>query len=296
MIISASRRTDIPALYGEWFENRLAEGFVLVRHPRNYNRYTKVSLKSADCAVFWTKNPIPFLPAAGRIEKKLPCAFQFTLNAYGASVEPGLPGADERAEAFEALSALLGRSRVVWRYDPVLFSERHGPEFHMAAFEGLCKRLEGLTERCVVSFLDVYGFLSKRLAGAGLSPPGEGEARALAAFFAETAARHGITVTACAEPFDFSAQGVKAAGCIDSALVKAACGKTVTGKDAGQRGLCACVPSVDIGGYDTCDNGCAYCYATASRARAAMARASHDAAAPCISGHPPGEAEIFERE
>ena len=157
MILSVSRRTDIPAYYSAWFLNRLAEGFVLVPNPHNPRQLSRIPLspETVDCIVFWTKNPAPMLDALPRIEAAgYPFYFQFTLTPYGPRTEPGLPPKEELVRAFWALSRRLGPKRVVWRYDPVMVDGRYPTAWHLERFEALCNALEGAAERCVFSFVD----------------------------------------------------------------------------------------------------------------------------------------------
>ena len=126
MIISASRRTDIPAFYAEWFFNRIKEGYVLVRNPMNYHQVSKISLSPAvvDGIVFWTKNPLPMMTRLDEL-REYPYYFQFTLTPYGKEMEPGLPSKKAvLIPVFRELSRKLGPDRLVWRYDPILLNPR----------------------------------------------------------------------------------------------------------------------------------------------------------------------------
>ena len=131
MIISASRRTDIPAYYSDWFCNRLREGFVCVRTPMNFHQVSRIALSSdvVDGIVFWTKDPRPLMPRLEEL-RAYPYYFQFTLTPYGKDMEPGLP--DKGAvllPAFQMLSDMIGPERVIWRYDPILLTARYTADF-----------------------------------------------------------------------------------------------------------------------------------------------------------------------
>ena len=119
MILSASRRTDIPAFFSDWFMNRLRDGYLLVRNPMNYHQVSKIELSPAvlDCIVFWTKNPRPLLPYLAEISESYPFYFQYTLNAYGKDIEQNLPDVGERVRTAGAV-----RCRVLLR----LVLARHG--------------------------------------------------------------------------------------------------------------------------------------------------------------------------
>ena len=132
MIISASRRTDIPTYYADWLFNRLKEEYVLVRNPMNIHQIGKISLapEVVDGIVFWTKNPIPMLDRLSELDK-YNYYFQFTLNAYGKDVEPNIPSKnDVIIPAFQQLSKIIGRERIIWRYDPIFFNEYYTMEYH----------------------------------------------------------------------------------------------------------------------------------------------------------------------
>lgn len=161
MILSASRRTDIPAWYGAWFLNRLREGFALVPNPyaENLHMLRKIPLSPdvVDCIVFWSKNPRPFFDFLPEIQQLgYPFYFQFTLNPYEAAIEQNLPALDERIDTFHRLSAIIGPERIVWRYDPVIIDEAHPLNWHGEQFERLCALLHADTCRCVFSFFDRY--------------------------------------------------------------------------------------------------------------------------------------------
>ena len=258
MIVSASRRTDIPALYGEWFQNRLREGFVLVRNPFNAAQVKQVSLARADvdCFVFWTKNPIPMLPLLDGIKDAgYPFFFQFTLTPYGRDIERSLP---DKADLLRAFAALSAKTQVAWRYDPIFLTGELTVDWHLKQFASFCEQLRPHTSRCVVSFLDLYRGMDKRFRALT-----DGEMHALAGGLADIAKLHNLPLYACAEETDFTSCGILPSACIDRTLVEAAVGRPVAVKpDKNQRPACNCLASADIGTYGTCTNGCAYCYAT----------------------------------
>ena len=167
MIFSASRRTDIPTYYSEWLCSRLEAGSVCVRHDaRRVTRYV-FSREAVDCLVLWTKNPLPLLDRLALL-RGWPCVFQFTLTGYGRDVEPGLPDKLQLVEAMKRLSEAFGSERVIWRYDPIFFSGAYSLSWHVRCFDALTERLEGVTRTCVVSFLDMYPKLRRRIPALGL--------------------------------------------------------------------------------------------------------------------------------
>ena len=294
MIISASRRTDIPAFYSDWLMHRLTAGSVLVPNPRSVTRWGQVSLALSvvDCLVFWTKNPIPMLDKLARIEEMgYAFYFQFTLTPYGRDIEPHLPPKDELIAAFRALAKQLGKHRVQWRYDPVLLDEAHTIDWHAQQFDRLCAELADSTTRCTISFIDQYRSMKK-----AFRPLTQEEMTELAATFAATARGYHLPVCTCAEAVDLSHLGISHGACIDKSVVEAATGCAVALPPAkNQRDACACVDSVDIGVYDTCGNGCRYCYATWSLPRAVRQLGAHDPHAPALIGYPPPDAIITQR-
>ena len=197
MIVSVSRRTDIPAFYSDWFFNRLQEGFVHGINPFNRKQVSEISLRpeDVDCFVFWTKNPAPMLDRLDLLTG-YNFYFQFTLTPYGRDAEPGLPDTQELVEVFHRLSAAVGRDRVVWRYDPVFLSEKYTMDFHAAAFRQLAEILHEDTDLCVISFVDLYAKTARNTRPLALLPMEEPEMRQLAAMFGSIAAEYDLTVAA----------------------------------------------------------------------------------------------------
>lgn len=299
MIISASRRTDIPAFYGGWFMRRLNAGEVLVRNPRAPRRVSRVPLSRnlVDCLVFWTKNPAPMQESLTRLHREgWPLYVQFTLTPYGADVEPGVPPKAGLLDCFRRLVDALGPDRVVWRYDPVLLSDTYSAAHHIEAFAGMSRALAGYTRRCVFSFVDVYRRNRRFLHGMADDDPGQDALRALAAELASLAAARGLSLAACTEEPDLSDCGVERAACIDRALIEQITGAPLrAGKDPGQRAGCGCVESVDIGAYDSCQHACRYCYATSHSRLVADNVRFHDPASPLLIGWPDARDSITDR-
>ncbi len=247
MIVSASRRTDIPALFSEWFYHRIGKGFVLLRNPYNPHQVGRVTLTpdKVDGFVFWTKNAAPMLPRIHELDA-FKYYFQFTITPYGRDVERNLP---DKKEVIIPAFKQIGADKAIWRYDPIFINEKYSWEYHLRAFEKIASELEGYTNKAVISFVDYYRTVDLRPLGIiALSPEQQHE---MAQRLSEIAASHGITLTACAKEL-----GIEKACCIDGKMFG-----VNKPKDRNQRGLCTCVESVDIGTYSTCRNGCAYCYA-----------------------------------
>ena len=151
MILSVSRRTDIPAFYMPWFMNRLREGYVMVRNPMNYHQVSRVSLSPEviDCMVFWTKNAIPLTPHLGEIALQYPFYIQYTLNPYGRDLEPGLPPLAQRLASACAIAEQFGSKHVVWRYDPIMLTEQYTADWHIEQFAAMTDALKGSARDCV---------------------------------------------------------------------------------------------------------------------------------------------------
>lgn len=267
MILSVSRRTDIPSYYSEWFFNRLREGFLYVRNPMNPHQISQIDLSPevVDCIVFWTKNPEPMLERLQEL-KDYPYYFQFTLTGYGRDVECNVPHKKQvMIPIFQRLSEEIGSNRVVWRYDPILFTPVYTPEYHLKAFEQIAKALRGYTERCVISFVDTYAKNMKSLDALRGYHLNETELRRFAGKLYEITEENGMTIASCAEAMDLEDCGIRHSSCIDPALVEEVIGcKIKVDKDKNQRKECGCAASVEVGTYNTCKNGCRYCYANHS--------------------------------
>ena len=267
MIISASRRTDIPTYYSEWFANRVKEGYLYVRNPMNASQVSKINLSPdvVDCIVFWTKNPIPMLSRLDAFEQ-YPFYFQFTLTGYSDDIESGLPDKwGKLVPAFIELSKQIGSDRVIWRYDPIVFNDRYDEMYHLDTFARLSEALSGYTEKCVISFVDIYQKNIKNMKALNNSDPSEDMLLDFAGKLSRIAKDNGMVIATCAEKIDLSSVGIEHNACIDKEMVERIAGGTLTiKKDPNQREECGCVSSIDIGTYNSCANGCKYCYANYS--------------------------------
>lgn len=299
MILSTSRRTDIPAFYSDWFLNRLREGDVLVPNPRNPFRLSRVQLspETVDCIVFWTKNPKDMILKLDTISAMgYDFYMQFTLTPYGKEVEEHLPDKEELIATFQEIGAILGPKRVIWRYDPVILTGQMDVAYHLKCFDRMANLLQGSTNRCIFSFLDFYPRLEAPLRELGALPIQEEEMLQIGEGFSQIAQKYGIQLSTCCEAIDLSRFGITQASCIDGDLIEELIGCSLRKrKDTGQRPGCGCMESVDIGSYDSCAHGCKYCYGVFSRERARRNVESHDPNAPLLSGTIPEDAIITER-
>jgi len=300
VIISASRRTDIPAFYGEWFVNRIREGFLYVRNPFNSRQFTRVDLspRNVEVIVFWTKNPRPMMRYLDELDERgYRYYFQFTLTGYPAVLEPFVPPPDLAVSCFRELSSRIGPDRVVWRFDPILISDITDERAILDTFGEIAGRIDGCTGRVVISFTHFYRSVTRNLnrvvkiAEVRFHDITGDEAgmRGLAGSMAGVAASHKMEIVSCATKLDFTGQGIGRGKCIDDGLIKRVFGITVPSvKDPYQREECGCVRSQDIGQYNTCAHDCVYCYAASNRIQAHLNRAAHDPSGPFLISGPSG--------
>ncbi|MGI6563673.1 MAG: DUF1848 domain-containing protein [Clostridia bacterium] len=264
MILSASRRTDIPCHYSEWLINRLQAGYVLTRNPMNPSQIYRIPLSKdiIDCIVFWTKDPLNMLDKLDTLDElDYKYYFYFTLTPYDRSVERKLRDKEDIVRTFKELSRRIGHEKTVWRYDPIILNETFDFAYHKEKFSYLCKQLENDTNQCIVSFVDLYSKLKKDR----LREIRKEEMMEISRMISTVAKDYGITVKACCEESFLSECGMEKASCIDKALIEKICGYGLDlKKDKNQRHGCECYESVDIGAYNTCKNGCIYCYANYS--------------------------------
>lgn len=277
MILSVSRRTDIPAFYSDWFFNRIHEGFVDVRNPMNIHQVSRIKITPdvVDCIVFWTKNPQNMLSRLDEL-KRYNYYFQFTINPYDKHIEMGVPTKTGIIETFRNLSQQIGSKRVIWRYDPILLTDIINIEYHIKYFEELAKRLEGLTTKCVISFIDLYKKTITNTRSLRIRELTEDEIRTISKRFVNIAKNYGITILSCAENIDLEQEGVEHGSCIDPNIIENICGYSInTKKDKNQREECRCVESIDIGEYNTCCHACAYCYANFNNEKVRIKSSMH---------------------
>lgn len=263
MILSVSRRTDIPAFYSEWFYNRITDGYVYVRNPMNIHQVSKIQLSPdvIDCIVFWSKNPRPMLRRLDELKDYL-YYFQFTINPYDIGLEVNVPTKNNIIDTFKDLSSKIGPDRVIWRYDPIIITDKVTIEYHIKYFEEIARRLSGYTKTCVISFLDLYKKTERNLQNTYARELSQNEMLTIATALVSIATQYGITIQSCAEKIELDSIGIKHGHCIDNVLIEDLLGvKLVVSKDKNQRPECGCVQSIDIGEYNTCSHNCKYCYA-----------------------------------
>ena len=290
MILSVSRRTDIPALYCDWFLKRLEEGFVYVRNPMSFHVVSKINLskEAIDCIVFWTKDPSKIIEKLDQLNAYVKnYYFQITINGYPKEIEKNIPSLENATNSFIKLSEKIGKEKVIWRYDPIILSDELDAAYHIEKFNKIAKKLNGYTKRCVISFLDVYSRTAKNLSHINYKDISEDDMRDMGKKISESIKKYkyDFEVFTCSEKIDLEEYGIKKGKCIDDKLISEIFNIDISAKkDKTQREECGCVKSRDIGEYNTCGNGCLYCYANFNDVLRAKNIELHNPDSPLIFG------------
>jgi DNA repair photolyase len=310
VIVSASRSTDIPAFYAKWFINRLKTGYVVWYNPFN-QQPIYVSFDNCRAIVFWTKNPKPLIPHLKELDERgINYYFQYTLNDYEKEkFEPNIPTLSKRIETFKNLSTLIGKEKVIWRFDPLILTNEITPRELLTRIWKIGNELKGYIDKLVFSFVDVKAYRkvqnnliketkSFTKENLDIAEPTQEQITEIIEGLVKIREAWGkngwnISMATCAEEVDLEKYGIEHNRCIDGELMKQIFSqdkdlvyylnygklleKTLFGeessvplkqvnlKDKGQRKICGCMVSKDIGMYNTCSHNCVYCYANTSR-------------------------------
>ncbi|MCF7952766.1 MAG: DUF1848 domain-containing protein [Spirochaetales bacterium] len=268
MIVSVSRRTDIPAFYSDWFFRSLKLGSVTVQNPFNARQKKTVSLlpSEVDCFVFWSKNPAPLLDSIDALDPYM-TYLMMTVNGYGDQLEPRVPALSAQIDIFKRFADIWGPERVIWRYDPIIFTDTMTPAYHEDNYSFIASSLQGYTKRSIISFIDLYRSTRRRMEKQGFfmhqAEEKDAEAKALAPILAEIADQKDIRIQSCCEAKDLRPFGLPPGACIDGELIRKLKSPSEFSykRDRNQRKHCRCAASTDIGWYRSCSHGCLYCYA-----------------------------------
>lgn len=282
LIISASRATDIPAFYADWFFRRLDNDYLRWRNPFS-GQDSYVSFANTRFIVFWSKNPAPLLSHLSRLkEREIGCYIQYTLNDYEAEgLEPNVPTLTQRINTFRRLVDALGMGAVVWRFDPLILTDSINIDTLLRKIARIADALAGYTEKIVFSFADIesYKKVSRNLRQNGINYR-EWDEDSMCEFALRLSTLNrdnwNFRLATCAERIDLSGYGIEHNRCIDPELISRRAPDDLALQnflynaktDSGQRKACGCILSKDIGSYNTCPHGCLYCYANTSSASA----------------------------
>lgn len=286
MIVNTGGRTDTVQYYSEWLLRRFAEGYVLSRNPLFPNKVSRIELSpdKVDCVVFCSKSYAPILPRLHEITSRFRTYFYYTITAYGKDIEPGVPSIAESMETLVALSRMVGRMRVAWRFDPVLLAADYPAARILEIFAQMAPALAPYIDRCIFSFVEVYKKLEVNMPE--LIPLSLEDMDMLARGLGEIAGENGILIQTCGTNGDYSRYGIHPSGCMTLEILGRANGVAFRNrKHRGMRHGCHCIESRDIGAYDSCLNGCKYCYANQTPQKARDNSRLHDPDSPLLLGH-----------
>lgn len=285
MIINTGGRTDTVQYYTQWLLRRFEEGYVLVRNPLFPNKVNRYELTpdKVDCVVLCSKNYKPILSRLHEITGRFNTYFHYTITAYGKDIEPGVPDIEESMETLIKLSGLVGKQRIAWRYDPVLLTKEYTIGRHLETFERMAGKLAPHIDHCIFSFVEMYKKLEANMPELVLLSVQDMDVLARGLGF--TAKKYGISIQTCGTNGDFTRYGIKASGCMTLDILGRANGIVFRDrKHKGMRQGCHCIESRDIGAYDTCMNGCKYCYANKTPQKAFDNFKFHDPESPLLLG------------
>ena len=285
MILNTSARTDTVQYFSKWLLKRFEEGYVLTRNPLFPNKVTRYELTpdKIDCVVFCSKNYKPILNELYKITDKYNTYFHYTITAYGKDIEPRVPSIDESIETLYELEKIVGKNRISWRYDPVLLTKDYTFERHIKTFEYMCTKLANHVNRCIFSFVEMYKKLEWNMPE--IIKLTENDKVLFAENLGKIANKYGIYIQTCGTNGDYSEYGIHKSGCTTLEMLGEANGIVFKDlKHKGMRNGCHCIESRDIGAYETCLNGCRYCYANKSHQKAVSNFKLHNSDSPLILG------------
>lgn len=259
MILFASGRTDIPAFYSNWFINRVEAGFVDVRNPFNQKLVSRIYFSDVDLIMFCSKNPLPMINKLDIL--KLPVLFYVTITPYGKDVEPNIPDKRLIIEGVKKLSLVLGIDNVVVRYDPIFLSDKYNVDYHIKAFDKLCKNLNGYVNKIIVSFMDEYKNVRSNKNILKYRAFTREDYKKIGEAFSKSAMDNGMSVQTCFEDEDLTQYGFVKGECLSHELAYILTGKKFKSSNVRKEKKCECVQMVDIGDYNSCMHMCKYCYA-----------------------------------
>jgi len=298
MILNTGGRTDTVQYYSEWLLNRFREGYVLSRNPLFPNIVNRIELNPEvlDVVVFCSKDYRPILPRLHEISDRFNCYYHYTITAYGTDIEPRVPSIEESIRTLKALAAQVGPEKIAWRYDPVLLTEKYTIERHLETFDRMARDLAPYVDRCIFSFVEMYKKLEVNMPE--LRPVSEQDKLTLAKRMGAIARQYGLYLQTCATKEDYEQFGIHRSGCMTAEIFSNSLGirfKKTAHK--GNRAGCLCMESRGLGDYNSCPNGCRYCYANKDHEKALQNYLAHDSNSPLLLGHlQPGDKIVPSRQ
>lgn len=218
-------------------------------------------------------------------EIPFPFLFHVTFTPYHQDIEPYVKEKEKILQGIRTLSSILGKKRVILRYDPILLNERYTPLYHAKAFEKVCRELGPYVDRIIFSFLDMYKNTRKHAPSLGLHSLCDLEMKTVGKLLGEIAAAYQIQVQTCAEACDLEEFGITKGACIDRKELEELAGHEILAGSRGVRKECGCLESVDIGDYNCCPHACRYCYANYDSTQIQSRMLQHDPNSSVLLGH-----------
>lgn len=286
MILNTGGRTDTVQYYSEWLLNRFREGYVLSRNPLFPNTINRIELSpdKIDVVVFCSKDYSPILENLHQIYNRFRCYYHYTITAYDTDIEPNVPPIEQSVKTLKKLSQMVGKQKVAWRYDPVLLTEKYSVFRHIETFDYLAKELTPYVDRCIFSFVGMYKKLAYNMPE--LQPVADNDKIFLAKNFGEIAKKYGLYLQTCGERNDYSKFNIHKSGCLTAEILgKALNIKFKKTPYKPSRHGCGCLDCRGLGDYNSCPNGCRYCYANNDHVKAQENYLSHDPLSPLLLGH-----------
>lgn len=286
MIINVGGRTDIVNYYTPWLLNRLREGYAYSRNPFARENVYKLSLKpeDVDCLLFCSKNYQPILKHIGDIDEKYNILCNYTITAYGKDIEPKVPTINQSIKTLKRLSDIVGSNKILWRYDPILLTEKYTIEKHLETFEDIVEKISPLVYRCIFSFVDMYKKVEENMPE--IIPLTEEDKVKLLKGIGEISERYNLYTQSCATNESYEKYNIHAAGCTTREILEQAHNVVYKNvKGTGIRENCHCIPSRDIGAYNSCLSECKYCYANRKPEIPKNVIKLHDEKSPLLLGH-----------
>ena len=275
-IISASRRSDIPAFYSDWIIKLFKQGSMIWKNPFNPGQKKIIYLDNTRVIVFWSKNPYTLIDKLNFFNNRgIKYYFQFTLNKYPQYLEPKIPSLKNRIDTFKKLVDRLGTGKVIWRFDPIILTDKINENYIYESLQIIGNSLKGYTDRLMVSFIHLYSKVIKKLKKAGIKYKEISQEKKINMLknISHIGEKLDMDIFTCAEPLNINNElnniGIKKGSCIDKFLMKKIFAPDIelmdylekVKKDKGQRKECGRIQSIDIGNYNTCRHHCLYCYA-----------------------------------